>query len=78
VNPGDILVIHAADPGWTPLFIAAGGIVLEVGGMLQHGAIIAREYGKPCIAGIEGVLEKFTDGRMVEVDGASGSVRFLD
>jgi pyruvate,water dikinase len=78
VNPGDILVIHAADPGWTPLFIAAGGIVLEVGGMLQHGSIIAREYGKPCIAGITGVLDKFSDGQMVEVDGAAGSVRILD
>jgi len=78
INPGDILVIHAADPGWTPLFITAGGIILEVGGMLQHGAIIAREYGKPCVTGIEDILEKFSDGQMVELNGAEGSVRFLD
>ena len=77
VNPGDILVIHAADPGWTPLFITAGGIILEVGGMLQHGSIIAREYGKPCITGVEDVLEKFSDGQMVEINGAEGSVRLL-
>lgn len=78
INPGDILVIHAADPGWTPLFITAGGVILEVGGMLQHGSIIAREYGKPCIAGVEDILEKFRDGQMVELNGAEGSIRFLD
>ncbi|UUX92643.1 PEP/pyruvate-binding domain-containing protein [Methanoplanus endosymbiosus] len=77
VMPGDILVIHAADPGWTPLFITAGGIILEVGGMLQHGSIIAREYGKPCIAGVEDVLSLFEDGQMVELNGAEGSVRFI-
>ncbi|MCX5751773.1 MAG: PEP-utilizing enzyme, partial [Candidatus Saganbacteria bacterium] len=49
ILPGDILVAKAADPGWTPLFINASGILLEVGGMLQHGSLIAREYGKPCI-----------------------------
>ena len=78
VMPGDILVIHAADPGWTPLFITAGGIILEVGGMLQHGSIIAREYGKPCIAGVEDVLSLFEDGQMVELNGAEGSVKFID
>lgn len=78
VNPGDILVIHAADPGWTPLFISAGGIILEVGGMLQHGSIIAREYGKPCVTGIENIMEKFSDGQMIELNGAEGSVRFLE
>jgi pyruvate,water dikinase len=75
VLPGDILVARATDPGWTPLFLNAGGIVLEVGGMLQHGALVAREYGKPCISGLEHATETLLDGQMVEMDGASGVVR---
>jgi len=77
VLPGDILVTRATDPGWTPLFINAAGVVLEVGGVLQHGALVAREYGKPCVAGIEGVTKLLKDGQMVEVDGANGTVRWL-
>jgi rifampicin phosphotransferase len=75
VCPGDILVIGAADPGWTPLFIAAGGIILEVGGLLQHGSIVAREYGKPCVVGIENATALLSDGQMVEVDGTLGTVK---
>jgi pyruvate,water dikinase len=75
VLPGDILVARATDPGWTPLFLNAGGIILEVGGMLQHGALVAREYGKPCISGLEHATETLLDGQMVEIDGASGVVR---
>jgi pyruvate,water dikinase len=77
VLPGEILVARATDPGWTPLFINAGGVILEVGGMLQHGALVAREYGKPCVAGIENATFIFQDGQMVELDGASGIVRLL-
>jgi len=73
--PGDIMVTRATDPGWTPLFINASGIILEVGGLLQHGALVAREYGKPCVAGIENVTEILRDGQMVEIDGAHGIVR---
>lgn len=75
--PGEVLVTYATDPGWTPLFINASAIVLEVGGMLQHGALVAREYGKPCVAGIEGVTEHLKDGMTVEVDGSTGLIRFL-
>lgn len=63
--------------GWTPLFINAGGIVLEVGGLLQHGALVAREYGKPCIAGIENVTSLFTDGQTIEMDGLTGIIQIL-
>lgn len=77
VLPGDILVTRATDPGWTPLFINAAGVVLEVGGMLQHGALVAREYGKPCVAGLEGATELFQDGQLVELDGANGIVRLI-
>lgn len=76
--PGEILVARATDPGWTPLFINASAILLEVGGLLQHGALVAREYGKPCIAGIEGVTERLEDGQLVEVDAAAGIIRLLN
>jgi pyruvate,water dikinase len=75
VLPGDILVTRATDPGWTPLFINASGVVLEVGGMLQHGALVAREYGKPCVSGIEGATIALKDGQMIELDGTHGVVR---
>jgi len=77
VLPGEILVARAADPGWTPLFINAAGVILEVGGMLQHGALVAREYGKPCVSGIEGAVSVLKDGQMVEMDGLNGIVRLL-
>jgi pyruvate,water dikinase len=78
VLPGEILVARATDPGWTPLFLNAGGIVLEVGGMLQHGALVAREYGKPCVTGIEHATSILKDGQVVEMDGLSGVVKILD
>jgi phosphoenolpyruvate synthase/pyruvate phosphate dikinase len=77
VLPGEILVARATDPGWTPLFLNAGGILLEIGGMLQHGALVAREYGKPCVAGIESATSMLSDGQVVEMDGANGIVRFI-
>ena len=75
---GEILVARATDPGWTPLFVNASGIILEVGGLLQHGALVAREYGKPCVAGIQGALERLQDGVIVEVDGNAGTVRWVE
>lgn len=62
---------YTTDPGWTPLFVNAAAIVLEVGGVLQHGAVIAREYGKPCVAGIDRVASTLRDGERVEVDGTA-------
>jgi phosphoenolpyruvate synthase/pyruvate phosphate dikinase len=76
--PGEILVARSTDPGWTPLFINAKGIILEIGGVLQHGAVVAREYGIPCVSGIERVIDQFHDGQLVEVDGSNGIVRLLD
>ena len=77
VNKGDVLVAHTTDPGWTPLFVSAAAVVLEVGGVLQHGAVIAREYGKPCVVGIDGLMTKLRDGQSVEVDGTAGVIRLL-
>ena len=75
IQPGDVLVAYVTDPGWTPLFVNAGAILLEVGGPMQHGALVAREYGKPCVVGIEGITSRFPDGQVVEVDGDTGCVR---
>ena len=75
VDQGDVIVAYTTDPGWTPLFVNAAAIVLEVGGILQHGAVIAREYGKPCVVGIDQVTTKLRDGQTVEVDGTAGVIR---
>ncbi len=76
--PGEIMVTRATDPGWTPLFINAAAILLEVGGLLQHGALVAREYGKPCIAGLDDVMNTLKDGQRVEVDASRGLVKLLE
>lgn len=78
ILPGEILVTKATDPGWTPLFLNARGVLLESGGTLQHGASVARESGKPCIVGIERVTKTLTDGQRVEMDGATGVIRILN
>lgn len=77
VEPGEVLVARATDPGWTPLFVNAAGIVLETGGSFQHGALVAREYGKPCVVGIEDATGRISDGREVEIDGETGTMSFV-
>ena len=77
VERGDVLVAVTTDPGWTPLFVNAAAVVLEIGGELQHGALVAREFGKPCVAGIADVMTRIEDGQTVEVDGAAGTVRII-
>mmetsp|Transcript_20312 Transcript_20312/g.40544 ORF Transcript_20312/g.40544 Transcript_20312/m.40544 type:complete len:941 (+) Transcript_20312:96-2918(+) len=74
---GEILVAVVTDPAWTPLFVGASAIILQVGGVLQHGALCAREYKKPAVSGIE-VLTQFKTGDMVTVDGNTGIVKILD
>jgi rifampicin phosphotransferase len=74
---GEILVARATDPGWTPLFVNASAVILEVGGALQHGALVAREYGLPCVTGIENATSLWNDGDLVVVDGTSGIIRLL-
>ncbi|WP_273326021.1 PEP/pyruvate-binding domain-containing protein [Vallitalea guaymasensis] len=75
---GEILVAKATEPTWTPVFINAAAVVMEVGGPLQHGAIIAREYGIPCVTGIEGATTVIKDGDILEVDGSSGIVKIIE
>ncbi len=78
LRQGEILVTRASDPGWTPIFMNAAGVVLEVGGAMQHGAIIAREYGLPCVTGVENIFTRIVDGSMIEVDGTNGIVRMVE
>ncbi|OIQ26551.1 PEP/pyruvate-binding domain-containing protein [uncultured Vibrio sp.] len=77
LHPGEILVTVATEPAWTPVFTNAAGVVLEIGGGLQHGAIIAREYGLPCVSGLDGVTSVIQDGDLLEVDGTNGIVKIL-
>jgi pyruvate,water dikinase len=74
LQPGDILVAQATNPVCTPLFALAGGIVTEVGGMLSHGAIVAREYGIPAVMSVAGATDLLVDGQVVAVDGNTGKV----
>ena len=74
LEPGEILVAPSTDPGWTPLFLTAGGLVMEMGGANSHGAVVAREYGIPAVVGVPRATEAITTGAEVTVDGASGLV----
>ncbi len=78
LNYGDVLVARATDPGWTPLFVNASAVILEVGGLLQHGALVAREYGLPCVGGVTGATTLWEDGTQVEVDGSRGIIRIVN
>jgi len=74
LEPGEILVAVNADPGWTPLFVTAGGVVLETGGMLSHGAIASREYGIPAVTGVYHATRQLHSGQCITVDGKNGVV----
>ncbi|MBI1296314.1 hypothetical protein GC175_15280 [bacterium] len=74
LNPGDILVTRALDPSWTPLFSIIKGIVLETGGQLSQGAIVAREYGLPAVTSVYGATRRIPDGQRITVDGVAGKV----
>jgi len=77
VQKGDILVTNHTDPGWTPVFLVISGIVLETGGMLAHGSLLAREYGFPAVQ-IAGATELIPDGALITVDGDTGRVHLED
>lgn len=78
LNQGDILVAPYTDPGWTPLFTSAVGLITEVGGMMTHGSVVAREYGIPAVVGIDKATEIIEDGAYIRVDGTNGFVQILD
>ena len=77
LEPGDILVTTYTDPSWTPLFVAIRGLVTEVGGLMSHGAVIAREYGLPAVVGVVNATRSIRDGQRIRVHGAEGYVEIL-
>ena len=78
LDEGDILVTAFTDPSWTPLFLTASGLVTQVGGLMTHGAVIAREYGLPAVVGVEQATHLIHDGQMIRVNGNAGYVEILD
>jgi len=74
LEPGEILVVPSTDPGWTPLFLTAGGLVMEMGGSNSHGAVVAREYDIPAVVGLPDATSRLHTGQTVTVDGAAGTV----
>src|SRR6185369_823214 len=78
LNPGDILVAPMTDPAWTPLFLPASAVVVNVGALMSHAVIVSRELGIPCVVAVAGATERIADGAMLEVDGTAGTVTVLD
>ena len=77
IEKGDILVATYTDPAWTPLFPIAAGLVTEVGGLMTHGAVVAREYGIPAVVGVDRATEVIPDGALVRVNGSEGYVEIV-
>jgi phosphoenolpyruvate synthase/pyruvate phosphate dikinase len=77
LEAGDILVTAYTDPSWTPLFVSIKGLVTEVGGLMTHGAVIAREYGLAAVVGVENATTLIKDGQRIRVNGTEGYVEIL-
>ena len=78
LNPGDIMVAPLTDPAWTPLFMTAAGVVVDVGGQISHAVIVSRELGLPCVVSVEHASVRIPDGATIEVNGDTGQVTVLD
>jgi phosphohistidine swiveling domain-containing protein len=76
--PGEILVCPGTDPAWTPLFMVAGGLITEVGGMMTHGSVVAREYGIPAVVGVHQATSRLKDGQRIRIDGTTGKIMILE
>lgn len=77
LEAGDILVTAFTDPSWTPLFVSIKGLVTEIGGLMTHGAVIAREYGLPAVVGVENATKLIKDGQRIRVNGTEGYIEIL-
>lgn len=77
LQPGEILVCPGTDPSWTPLFLSAGGLIMEVGGMMTHGAVVAREYGLPAVVGVDRATQRLRTGQRVRLNGSTGRIDLL-
>lgn len=78
LDEGDILVTTFTDPSWTPLFISIQGLVTEVGGLMTHGAVVAREYGLPAVVGVQNATKLIKDGQRIRVNGTDGNVELIE
>jgi pyruvate,water dikinase len=78
LSPGEILVCPGTDPAWTPLFMAAGGLITEVGGMMTHGSVVAREYGIPAVVGVHQATTRLKNGQRIRIDGTTGKIVILE
>jgi pyruvate,water dikinase len=78
LQSGEIMVCPGTDPSWTPLFLTAVGLVMETGGMMTHGAVVAREYGIPAIVGVDRATQRLKTGQLIRIDGSSGRITLLD
>ncbi len=78
LQPGEIMVCPGTDPSWTPLFLTASGLIMEVGGMMTHGAVVAREYGIPAVVGVDRATERLHTGMRIRLDGSSGQIVILE
>ncbi|WMJ89040.1 PEP-utilizing enzyme [Anaerocolumna sp. MB42-C2] len=78
IEEGDILVTSFTDPSWTPVFVSIKGLVTEVGGMMTHGAVVAREYGLPAVVSVENATKVIKDGQRIRVNGTEGYVEIID
>jgi rifampicin phosphotransferase len=78
LHAGEILVAPFTDPGWTPLFVHAAGLVTEVGGLMTHGAVVAREYGIPAVVSVESAVARIKTGQRIRLDGTRGFVQLLE
>jgi pyruvate,water dikinase len=78
LQSGEIMVCPGTDPSWTPLFLTAVGLVMETGGMMTHGAVVAREYGIPAIVGVDRATQRLKTGQLIRIDGSSGRITLLE
>jgi len=76
--PGEIMVCPGTDPSWTPLFLSCGGLIMETGGMMTHGAVVAREYGIPAVVGVDRATLRFITGSHIRLDGSTGQIVVLE
>ena len=77
LEPGEVLVAPLTDPAWTPLFLPAAAVVVNVGALMSHAVIVARELGIPCVVAVDGATQRIRTGDLVEVDGTAGTITVL-
>ena len=77
LSHGDILITKSTNPAWTPLFLKIGGLIMETGGPLSHGSVVAREYGVPAIAGVKDATKRFRNGQSIRINGETGRIDII-